>query len=118
MSDWQAIIDDTTGRLVSVGTVVVQLRPGLVAVPLTARPSDDDMWDETTRAFIPRPTKIVVDRLDDLAATPGFSQAITDSDQLAVLTIVGRLLGRERYRNQAENVNVGETPPVVRPGGR
>lgn len=51
---WHAIHDEATGRLVSVASVVpaAKDRPaGLTYVPLAARPADDDLWDEATRAF-------------------------------------------------------------------
>lgn len=51
---WHAIHETTTGRLVSVASVVPIAKdrpPGLTYVPLVARPADDDLWDEATRTF-------------------------------------------------------------------
>lgn len=105
---WEAIVNEATGRLVSVGTVIADPLPaGLVSISLPSRPPDVDMWDEATRGFIPRPVKVLADRLDDLDAMQPFRVAVQRRDRAAVLAIVGDLLGGERFRNQAEPVNIG-----------
>lgn len=118
---WYAVIDTATGRLRSVGTVLPQALPdGLSAFELgETRPDlDAQMWDESTRAFMPRPPKLPpVDRLDDFSSSPVFREmrdalaALSPSARTqvgsALRTCFARFLGRFRYREQDEEVSLG-----------
>lgn len=56
---WQAVYRNTTGELVSVGTVIANPLPaGFTAVVLAGQPTATQRWNATTRAFeaIPAPT--------------------------------------------------------------
>ena len=109
--DWFAVAEEETGRLVSVATVVASpLPPGLIALPLPTRPPDDEMWDAGSQSFVPRPPKVLVDRLDDLKADPRFAamlNALNAADQAGVLGAIGELLGTERFRNEDESAKIG-----------
>lgn len=63
---WIALYDDTTGRLVSIGTRISDnpddLR-GLGTVTLEGPPDHTLMWDPQLRTFIPRPNKPEIDRM-------------------------------------------------------
>jgi hypothetical protein len=61
---WFAVVERATGRLESVGTVLAeQLPPHLEAIELPSAPGDN-MWDEASRTFVPRPPKVIIDLLE------------------------------------------------------
>lgn len=106
---WHAIYETQSGRLVSVGEVVANPLPsGLTDLPLLTEPTDREMWDPPTRAFVPRPAKVLVDRLDDLRDHPSFDDlrtamaSLNASQRATVRAAIGRLLGRQRYRSPSE----------------
>lgn len=107
---WTALYQDATGRLLSVGTVVAdQLPAGTVAVVLAEKPRRDQMWDSATRSFVPRPAKVLVDRLVDLRTRARYAdfrdvyQRLSAADRTKVRDALALFLGRARYRNQAES---------------
>jgi hypothetical protein len=65
---WYAIYEIDSKRLESVGTVVADpLRKGLTAIELTRRPDwDSEQWDQKTLQFVPIPSLVKADRVDDL----------------------------------------------------
>ena len=67
---WYAVVDDATGRLVSLTSALPPLAAGLAGVELAQRPADSTMWDATTRTFVPRPAKVVVTLLAKFQADP------------------------------------------------
>lgn len=99
---WYAIVEETTGRLLSTGSVVAPILPlGIVAIPINGLPDSDQMWSEQTQQFVPRPPKVFIDRLDDLRARPGVVnalQALTAPQRQAIVDAFIWLLGRKRYR--------------------
>lgn len=117
---WYAIFDIVTGRLLSLTTVQPQTLPdglGIVTVG-TTYPVDTHMWDDATRAFVPRQASAPVDRLDDLDTAVTFAElraaiaGITNVTQrqtliAALRTCVGRFLGGQRWRDQSEGPTLG-----------
>lgn len=109
METWYAIHDED-GRLVSVATVVADPLPKhLTAVRLDEPPRDDQMWDEMARAYVERPAKVLVDRVEDLKAMPDM-QAVYDKlsaeEQAALVDAMDKLLGEARYRGESQPVEV------------
>lgn len=52
MTQWFAVVDDKSGRLVSQGTVLADPLPdGLVAVEIVEQNPEGFAWNEATRAF-------------------------------------------------------------------
>ena len=109
---WFAIYEIATGRLVSVATVVAQeLRPGLAVRGLgVTRPPDDEMWDEATKRFVPRPVKVLVDRFDeDLLTNVEFRQfqnvynGLNPGQRKQVRDDLIIWLGDTRLRNKASS---------------
>lgn len=118
---WYGVVEDATGRLASVGTVVgAQMPDGYSVVPFgDARPDfDAQMWDASTRAFVARPPKApLVDRLDDIASSPVFDDVraavagIGNATQRQLVastlrTCLTKLLKRYRYRRADEPVEL------------
>lgn len=101
---WYCYYDDT-GRLVSQGSLDTPAPDGLTRLELPAKPPDSQMWDESTRSFVPRPAKVLVDRLQDLADDPELVavwQQLTVAQRQVLRDRLGRLLGQYRYRNEAQ----------------
>lgn len=107
---WTALYDTTTGRLLSVGTVVANPLPsGTATLDMAQAPTRADMWDETTRAFIARPAKVQIDRLADISAHPDFDavwQALNATQRTKIRTAVIWLLGSRRYRNATDTAEL------------
>lgn len=77
---WYALVRDSDGELVSIGTVLANPLPaGIVALALPGEPSySTTIWDAGTRTFITRPLPPPMsDRADDV---------IADSDLAVLLT--------------------------------
>lgn len=108
---WHAVYDDATGRLVSLTTALPAALPaGLASAPLgAAPPADDRMWDAATRAYVARPPKVYLDRLDDLAQHPDFPAfwaSLSATQKATLRRVVIWLLGRARWRVAAQPVVV------------
>ena len=106
-----ALYETTTGRLRSLGSVVVDPVPDGMSVLLVGEnpPDANVMWDEATRSFISRPAKVLVDRLQDFASQPGvvdFWQSLTNAQRVALRDALIKLLGPERWRNQNGNFEI------------
>lgn len=79
---WYAVVDDGSGRLVSVGTVLADPMPKGLAVLDCGEKRPDGRgigWDEESRRFVPLPPPETDDLLDD---------ALADADLAPVLTRV------------------------------
>ena len=105
-----AIYETASGRLRSLGSIKADPLPaGLTAADITNPPADNTMWDETTRAFVARSAKVLVDRLVELRTHPKF-QAIWDgaklSDKNEMTVFFIELLGSERFRNQSSTFGI------------
>jgi len=104
---WYAVVESTTGRLLSLGDVRPEVRPGQTIVEIGATLPDlgQRMWDEASRTFILRPVPVFVDRLDDLPADPDFAivwSKLTGVQRTALRTALARLLGDYRMRRDDE----------------
>lgn len=111
---WYAIFETASGRLESIGERDDALRTArLESVALDAAPDlSSVMWDETTRDFVARPAKVLVDRLDDIQSHPDASDFLTAFNSLnaanrtRVRNFLIWLLNRYRYRNQSESLRL------------
>lgn len=111
---WYAIYNKSTGRLVSLGTVITDPLPAhLEAVTLADKPADSEMWDEATKAYVPRPAKVLMDRLQDLVTHGDYAddfKAVWDTlsagNKTKIRNGLIRLLGRHRFRNQSESIEI------------
>lgn len=80
---WGALYNTTTGRLISIADRFVDPLPGGTAVrTLASPPRPTVVWDETARAFVPRPAPptrrslaIILSEQPEIDALP---QAIRD----------------------------------------
>ena len=99
---WVAIVEESSGRLLSTGSVVAPILPiGVIAIPINGPPDSDQMWNEQTQQFVARPPKVFIDRLDDLRARSGVAnalQALAAPQRQAIVDAFIWLLGRRRYR--------------------
>jgi hypothetical protein len=111
---WYAV-HDANGKLCSIGTVMADTLPqGLVAVELPGgKPADDRVWDEMTRSFVARPAKTLRDRLQDILEHADYAdlqsvwQSLSPAQRQALRNALIRLLGRERWRNASEPIEIG-----------
>ena len=108
---WQAVYRSSDGVLVSVGDVVADPLPaGLATLNMAGPPADTVMWDAATRAFIPRPAKTTVDRVQEIRDDPTLGAVwsrLTASQQTALRNRLVSLLGPYRYRASSGSVNLG-----------
>ncbi|HAM40493.1 MAG TPA: hypothetical protein DCP69_03950 [Candidatus Omnitrophica bacterium] len=69
MEQWYAIYEIDSGRLRSWGSVIaddsILSAAGLAKLLIPGPPPDDQMWDEATRTFVPRPPRIVRDLVEE-----------------------------------------------------
>ena len=115
MPNWFAIYEEANGRLESLGTIKASpLPPGLAFKLFSVKPSDEDMWDEATLSFVPRPPKVLVDRFDnDLLNNPKFKgfrevyDSLPKADQNKIRKVIRTLLGIELKRSQSESDEIG-----------
>lgn len=111
-----AIYNTSTGFLISTATGRsvddFSLRDGLSIVEVANSDRQSVMWDNATRTFIPRPAKVVIDRLDDIQSSGDYTllQSIlirlSARDEIDLLDEIGKLLGRARYRNIEEGTRI------------
>ncbi len=108
---WFAIYEIATGRLKSLGTIKSDpLRSGLAFIEFAQKPEDDvNMWDEGTLSYIPRPPKVLIDRLDDFEGHPKFLQfqevfnTLNAQQKAKVRNALRAWLG-DTIRNESEDV--------------
>lgn len=68
---WKLLIDRATGELVSVGTVIAEDAADRFDVIDAGEERPDQgeaLWDRQSRSFVPRPARVLIDRLDDIEA--------------------------------------------------
>jgi hypothetical protein len=112
---WYAVYVTATGRLVSVGQTVAEPLPDhLQAVTLAGPPADGEMWDATTKAFVARPPKVLVDRLQDIITHPDYADdlqllwsSLNATQRTRLRNALIRLLGPQRWRAAGESVAIG-----------
>lgn len=116
---WKAYYETATGRLLSVGEIEPeQLPPGVSELLLAGQPNIDAvMWDVATRAFVARPAKVLVDRLQDMITDSAYSadlialwNALNATNRTRLRNGLIRLLGGARWRGPAQ-------PITIEPGG-
>jgi hypothetical protein len=118
---WYAVVDDATGRLLSVGSIEPAPSTGRVILTFADRPDQDTIWNPATRTFSPRPPDPVVDRLQDMANHPALAAAwsrLTPAQRTAMRKAFVWLLGSRRFRTPNEEValdppNNWPTDPTV-----
>lgn len=105
-----ALYTTATGQLISIGTVLPDPVPqGLSVLARETVPADTEMWDAASRSWVARPAKVLVDRLDDLLADADFADLwsnINAARRTRLRNLLIRLLGRHRYRNASETLEV------------
>jgi hypothetical protein len=105
---WFALHETATGRLESIGEIVdddaVAAR-GLTKVALAGKPLlKGVMWDPVTRTFVPRPAKVLIDRLEDIKTDADFKafwDGLNPAQQTKMRDFFIRFLGALRFRNAA-----------------
>lgn len=117
----RAYYETTSGRLVSVGTVFPVRTPEGLSFNEYDVPADFDysaylrnnMWDEATRDFVPRPAKVLSDRLQDIINDSAYADDIIDlwqrlpaEDRTKIRNGLIRLLGGARWRTQNEAIRI------------
>lgn len=107
---WYAVVDSTTGRLESVGQSKASderlATRGLETIELAGEPNRNEMWDEATRAFVPRPPKIRIDRVDELLADPSFAR-LTPRQERDIRARLESFLGPFRWRSTSSPPDLG-----------
>lgn len=106
---WFYVVEDATGRLLSETDQEVAAGSGRSVVSRPERADSSVMWDEVSRAFIPRPPKVLVDRIADLEGDSVLSAVwtrLTTAQRTALRNRLGALLGSQRLRGSGEPVNL------------
>lgn len=110
---WYAYIRDTDGALLSLAQTDGSPPTGVSRTLLTVDPTDPAwMYDPAPRAFVARPAKVLIDRLQDMLDNPAYADFVTVWQGLSAArknqlrTMLIRLLGRQRYRAQSEEVEL------------
>ena len=111
---WHYLYDSVTGRLLTEASEPISSPPsGTAILSRPTRADTPDMWDVSSRAFIPRPPKVLVDRLQDLpthAQFAGFKtvwESLTPAQKAALRDALIAWLGRARFRNSAASAVIG-----------
>jgi hypothetical protein len=106
---WFAYVRDADGVLLSIAQTSDAPPTGVSRQLLSVDPTDPAwMYDLVTRAFIARPAKVIIDRLDDIVTNLNYADfqtvwsalSATRKNQLKQAMI--RLLGRQRFRADTE----------------
>jgi hypothetical protein len=108
---WFAVIEDATGRLASVGTILPPTLPaGYIAQTLAERPNFALVqWNAATRAFEPVPPIVWIDRLDDLVNSDRFVDfrtiwnSLNAANKTRLRNAMIALLGGKRFRQAHES---------------
>lgn len=112
---WHYLYETASGRLVSEAEADAApvVPAGLSVLSRPSRAADAEMWDPGTFAFVARPAKVLVDRLDDLASDAELAAVwtrLTVTQRTALRNRLVRLLGYRRYRGSGEPVDLGDRP--------
>ena len=102
--------ETATGRPLSLSSVAPNpVKPGHSVVDIGTKPDKTVMWDEATKAFIPRPPKVLKDRLQDLIDRPKvktFWQSLNAQQKTTLRDGVIWLLGGKRFRQENETPEI------------
>ena len=112
---WYVIYSTTSGSLFSQGSAPPSPLPGgLITASLAEQPAASQMWDGESLIFVPRPAKVLRDRLQDILTHPDYAldlqviwAGLTAPQKTLLRNGLIRLLGRERFRPDGENVTIG-----------
>jgi len=103
---WYAVVEKSTGRAISFGTKIASILPAeWEAIPISNQPGSEQVWDEATRSLIPRPPKVLIDRVDDVLAKPTvqtFISGLNSGQRNLFRAILIELLGNRRFRSDDE----------------
>lgn len=113
---WRCIYNSSNGRLLSVGSRWTEPpKPGTDFLELADQPDFDAvMWDTNTRNWILRPSKILIDRMDDLEGHPTFAQfaevfdTLTSQQKAKTRNAIRKMLGTEQFRNVNGSLEIGK----------
>ena len=100
--EWHAIYETSTGRLMSIGTVVgssVRGNPNLTDKVLSRQPLDSEEWDESSRDFVARANRPVRDLATEISQEPDIAH-LSASDKSSVETASAKVLDRDEVRFQ------------------
>lgn len=109
----QALFDSATGRLISLGDTIPIVPPGTASTNVGAVDLSAVMWDAPTRAFVARPAKVRVDRVEEwlsaILADATFASAYgtlttarKNNIQTGLRNVLTTMLANQRYRAASE----------------
>jgi hypothetical protein len=83
---------------------------GLLKLALVSQPDfQSEMWDESSRVFVARPPKVLVDRIaDDLEGSQKYIQfqevmaTLSAQNQAKIRNVLRMLLGKARWRSPGQ----------------
>lgn len=112
---WHYLYEAGTGRLLSEteADAAPDVPVGVAVLSRDSRAEDTEMWEEASKSFAPRPAKVLVDRLTDLANDPVLSEVwsrLTATQRTTLRNRLIRLLGYRRFRGSGEPVDLGDRP--------
>lgn len=110
---WYYLYDLATGRLLSEASDPPQPAVGQAVVSRATRADSSVMWDAVTAAFVARPPKVILDRIDDLNNDPNLSAVwtrLTVAQRTVLRNRLIALLGYRRFRGSGEPVDFGDRP--------
>lgn len=113
---WRAYYETATGKLISVGSVWPEVSPPGISFIESDVPIDmsTKMWDESSRSFVSRPAKVLIDRWNDLLTNPFYSdfQAVYNSLNASRKALIRNELvkwaGKARYRAPGNSIVIEE----------
>jgi len=111
---WFAYIKTSDGALISLGTALTTPLPvDTTVLPLTIDPTDTQwMYDQTSRTFIARPAKVLIDRLQDIITNVAYQdlidvwQTLNTNNRNKLRNGLIKLLGKQRWRGATEVVEL------------
>ena len=106
---WFAVIVRATGEIRSIcRKVTPNLPSSLEALQLARKPeTDKELWDKTARTFVPRPPKVIFDRVDDILNDPSLPP-MSAAQRNALTTVMAKILGIARFRAETELPEFGK----------
>lgn len=100
---WFTIFDKRSGRAVSITSVLPETLDADLQVldHGTLRPNlSVEMWDAAAQAYVPRPSKVFVDRVDDVLNDSRLALSKSLLEATALREVLAEILGRERFRSE------------------
>lgn len=109
---WYALFDVTTGELLSLGTEVPNISPGVtdyVVIGDWDYYSNIIVWDTTLRLFVPKIPVVMIDRVTDVVNDPALASAwaaLSTDQSIAMQTRLALLLGSWRWRFDFQDIDL------------